>query len=180
MTPKAQAALADYLAMGPGRSLEGLCEQYRQRVRTENEASVPTTRLATLGQWSAEYNWQEEVQAYQARMAKAMETDAQKANRENLGIVRAAKARYAEAIRNGTFKADDSAGLERVVKLEAQLLGEPLADRHEVTGKDGEPIQHEHLPSGQLGDMLTKLGQHIGSLATSSEDQPAEPGGSSD
>jgi hypothetical protein len=62
---KAQAACNDYLLMGPGRSLKKLHEQYRGQ--SEGGAGVPkppTTRLATLEQWSTEFNWQERAAEY--------------------------------------------------------------------------------------------------------------------
>ena len=144
MTPKAQAALADYLAMGPGRSLEKLCEVYVERRRSVGAEAVPTTRLPTLQKWSSEYNWQEEALAYEQRMAEALETEAAKARKRRLKIVQSAIGILVEGMQEKggkrKFKAESVRDLEALVKLEAQLLGEPLADRHELTGKDGGPI----------------------------------------
>lgn len=58
-TSRSYAALCDYAAMGPGRSLEKLCERYRSDTST-----VPTKRLTTLKDWSREDDWQNRVQVY--------------------------------------------------------------------------------------------------------------------
>jgi hypothetical protein len=55
-TPRAAQAFADYLAMGPGRSLEKLLAQYRQQ--TANGIRVPTLRFKTLADWSGTFCWQ--------------------------------------------------------------------------------------------------------------------------
>jgi hypothetical protein len=57
-TPRARQAWADYLALGPGRSLDQLAEAYR--IRT---GSVPTRQLSRLKCWSAMFDWQERLQA---------------------------------------------------------------------------------------------------------------------
>jgi len=70
-SPKAAQAWADYVALGADRSLPKLIGRYR----TASETS-PTTRLATLKQWSAEYHWQSRLltlAAEQGAMAEARE-----------------------------------------------------------------------------------------------------------
>lgn len=57
-TPRARQAWADYLAMGPGRSLEQLAEMYRSSTR-----STPTRNLRTLKCWSGMFDWQDRLQA---------------------------------------------------------------------------------------------------------------------
>jgi hypothetical protein len=57
-TPRAAAAFAEYAAMGPGRTLEGLCEKRAQ------SAPKASHRLATFKGWSAKYHWQERVKEY--------------------------------------------------------------------------------------------------------------------
>lgn len=66
-TPKAARAWADYLAMGPGRSLEALLNRYR------SETAPPTRRLASLKQWSSEYGWQRRLEEIVAREAREAE-----------------------------------------------------------------------------------------------------------
>ncbi len=53
---RARQAWADYLAMGAGRSLERLAEDYRSRAR-----SVPTRQLSRLKRWSADFGWQQRL-----------------------------------------------------------------------------------------------------------------------
>jgi hypothetical protein len=55
-TPNAKRAWADYLAMGPERSLEALARRYR--IVIENGGQAPTTRLPTLADWSRHFGWQ--------------------------------------------------------------------------------------------------------------------------
>ena len=70
----ANQAFQDYLALGPQRSLRKLCEHYRRQKRDENgnghEASTPTTRFATLADWSRRHNWQARVAEIEAGEAK--------------------------------------------------------------------------------------------------------------
>lgn len=84
-TPKAQQAWADYLAMGPGRSLEKLLLVYEDRVQTEGKPSVavPTTRLATLQSWSTAFNWQDRLSAL-AEQAVREASDAEAAYRRSI------------------------------------------------------------------------------------------------
>ena len=57
---RANQALHDYAALGPGRSHTRLVETYQ----TATEPSPPTTRLATIKGWSVAYAWQDRVAAY--------------------------------------------------------------------------------------------------------------------
>jgi hypothetical protein len=56
-TPRAKQAWADYLAAGPGRSLDKLLANYQSRT-----GSVPTRQLSRLKRWSADYQWQLRLQ----------------------------------------------------------------------------------------------------------------------
>jgi hypothetical protein len=64
-TPKAYAALLDYAAMGPARSLDTLCERYRSGA----DPAPPTRRLTSLKDWSRQHDWQQRVQAYDDALA---------------------------------------------------------------------------------------------------------------
>lgn len=55
-TAKAAQAWADYFALGPGRSLEKLADQYLSRTE-----SVPTKQLSRLKEWSTDHGWQERL-----------------------------------------------------------------------------------------------------------------------
>lgn len=71
-TPRARQAWADYLAMGPGRSLDQLTARYQTATR-----SVPTRRIGTLKLWSGLFSWQDRLQGIaddQVAMAVATET----------------------------------------------------------------------------------------------------------
>lgn len=68
-TAGAQAAFADYVALGPGRSLEKLAESYRSR-----SESVPTRQVSTLKVWSTTHDWQARLAAMEAeRLAAGQE-----------------------------------------------------------------------------------------------------------
>lgn len=54
-------ACNDYLRMGPGRSLQKLCEWYRSGTEVP-----PTKRLNTLKKWSQFYGWQARAEIYDA------------------------------------------------------------------------------------------------------------------
>lgn len=60
---KARVACDEYLALGPGRSLAKLIDQWRERGQSAGKARV-TNRLATLERWSSAYGWQERAAAY--------------------------------------------------------------------------------------------------------------------
>lgn len=57
MTPKAAAGFADFVGMGPGRSLRKLHERYRQQTASK----PPAVRLETLFEWSTKYAWQDRL-----------------------------------------------------------------------------------------------------------------------
>ena len=63
-TPRAAQAWADYLALGPDRSLEKLLESYRSR------PSAPTGQVSMLKRWSAAFGWQARLQEIAARQAE--------------------------------------------------------------------------------------------------------------
>lgn len=70
-TARAKTAWADYLSLGPDRSLEALKNRY-QAVRT-NGGSVPTVRLPTLADWSRTFGWQQRLKDLADREAKEAE-----------------------------------------------------------------------------------------------------------
>ena len=67
-SPKARQAWADYLALGPERSLEKLLERYRTDPR-----SAPTARLTTLKEWSRTHQWQARLQNLVAEQVVVVE-----------------------------------------------------------------------------------------------------------
>lgn len=74
---KAKTAWADYLGMGPGRSLEKLHRLYQVR-QSNGETTVPSVTLRSLEQWSSDFRWQERLQAIvdeEARIAAEKEAE---------------------------------------------------------------------------------------------------------
>jgi hypothetical protein len=63
-TPKSYAALCDYCAMGPSRSLDTLCERYR----TGTDPAPPTRRLTSLKDWSRSGDWQARARQYDSQL----------------------------------------------------------------------------------------------------------------
>jgi len=74
--PRAEQAFADYVAMGPSRSLRALAEAYQGGIKP-----APTRKLRTLAEWSTRYRWQERIakavtELTEAKMREAAELDA--------------------------------------------------------------------------------------------------------
>jgi hypothetical protein len=65
--PRAERAFADYVAMGDGRSLRALHEQYRQ-----SSSNPPAKSLDTLFDWSVRYKWQARLEQAATVRAEAM------------------------------------------------------------------------------------------------------------
>ncbi len=70
-TVRATKAWTDYLAMGPTRGLEAL--QRRYRTEKAHGQRVPTTRMATLADWSRHFGWQAKLLAIATAEAKVAE-----------------------------------------------------------------------------------------------------------
>lgn len=75
-TPRAKAAWADYVAMGPGRSLESLVRRYQSA-----SGSVPTKRLMTLCEWSRTFGWQSRLGTIADAASKEIEAAEQERRR---------------------------------------------------------------------------------------------------
>lgn len=67
-SPQAKQAYADYLALGPGRTLSALQAEYLSRTE-----AVPTRQLSRLKFWSSEFDWQDRLSAIADAEAKAAE-----------------------------------------------------------------------------------------------------------
>lgn len=149
-TPDALRAFEDYWALGDARSLPKLAEVYRQR--SENGEPVPTKRPATLADWSTQHGWQQRCKDRIAEEAERVREENRKrvrAYRNRLMLaIEADSSLYAQKVSKGeAVLAEDAASLERMTKLYFQLAEEPLADRHELTGAAGGPVQVEAGPS---------------------------------
>jgi len=168
-------AFEDYYALGPGRSLSKLTEQYQQTEETQGKVGVPTTDLSTLAEWSAEHNWQ-------ARIKQRIAEEAEK-------VQEAMRERHIKALESGELIIDTSLArtlnllqaqkdkttiatiqdLATALKLRGQIAGEPLVDRTELTTPQGKPIQAEVKTDGD-GDRATPTeiaGAILGVLAES-------------
>jgi len=62
---QALRAYTDYQAQTPPRSLDRLAQTYQ----SAPEPRPPTTRIATLKEWSSSFNWQERVRAHDEAIA---------------------------------------------------------------------------------------------------------------
>lgn len=76
MTDKAAEAFADYVELGPGRSLSRLASVYKS-----STIPTPTKTLRTLTGWSSKYQWQARIseavtQAVTRKLELAAELDA--------------------------------------------------------------------------------------------------------
>lgn len=67
-TARARQAYADYLALGPDRSLEKLLKVYQRRPK-----KAPTRQLAVLKRWSAAFGWQSRLMDIAVREATEAE-----------------------------------------------------------------------------------------------------------
>jgi len=131
-TSAAKTALADYKAMGPGRSLEKLAAVYR----TYTEHRPPTRHISVLRNWSVAHGWVAHAEAQdRAEDEKVLHEKAaqrEKARERSLTIVQGAKGRYARQVVDGDIDYRTAKDLEVLVKLEMALLGEPLAEALDV------------------------------------------------
>lgn len=143
-TPKALAAFERYWALGPMRSLRKLAEDDLAAGLTE---SILETYHQRLKEWSTEHAWQDRVKQRvieEAELARAQNRErADKHRQKLLAAIEVDCNRLLKRLQEspGELLADDAAALEKLTKLYYQLAEQPLADRHELTGKDGGPIQ---------------------------------------
>lgn len=152
---KAHAALVDYAALGPGRSLDRLADRYR----TETKARPPTTRRATLAAWSTTYHWQDRVAAYDAEQAALSLAEAQ--------AVRLARARE---IADAAW----DVGMTLIARAQ-ELLARPLiataveelTETDPATGRAIRVRVIRETPRGSLRDIATmaKTGVEVARLA---------------
>lgn len=80
-TPRAAEAFADYVSLGPSRSLQKLVDFYRATPQSSTKPP-PTRHLDTLKDWSVKHGWQDRIaQAITDRtlalLAEASELDAE-------------------------------------------------------------------------------------------------------
>jgi hypothetical protein len=111
-TERANAALRDYAAMGPGRSLGKLARRYATAGGSRaKRGQPPTARLATLESWSARYAWRARVQAiddaHRAELAALERTDREARRKARMGIYSLIQQRAAQALQSYRFFEED-------------------------------------------------------------------------
>ena len=143
-TPKALEAFERYWAMGPVRSLRSLAEQ---DVQQKLNKSSTDTWFRQLGEWSTQHNWQARLKQRVIDEAElAREQNRERADKHRQRLLTAIEVDCSRLLKRlqdspGELLADDAAALERLTKLYYQLAEQPLADRHELTGKGGGPME---------------------------------------
>lgn len=143
-TAKALDAFERYWAMGPTRSLRKLAEHDVQQGYYEGKTD---SCFQLLAEWSSKYDWQDRIRQRvieEADLAREQYRErADKHRQRLLAAIETDSARYVERLKqnDGELMADDAFKLEKLTKLYYQLAEQPLADRHEVTGKDGGPVE---------------------------------------
>jgi hypothetical protein len=140
-TPAAAQAFEDMWALGDSRSISKLAAEYRRR--SDGGEGVPTTRERTLEEWSSQHNWQDRIKA---RIAEDAEKLRERADKQRERLATLLETEFGRAVRDSANDpnkrlADNAADLERLAKLYYQLVGQPLADRHEVSGPGGGPVE---------------------------------------
>lgn len=70
---RANAALHDYVYMGPGRSLRKLHARYLGQANSASGAKPPSTFLTTIENWSAHFWWQERLAVWEKIQAQEKE-----------------------------------------------------------------------------------------------------------
>lgn len=159
-TPNAALAFADYVAMGPGRSLRALHERYCQ----QDADKVPTRRFETLADWSVKYHWQERIEhaasdRAQRLLEEAAELDADTflqtsrllnerikySTRDHLDAV----IKMRESVRKPAPKGGTSVNVK--VSVEVRQLAEQMAEQ---LGIDPEELirEAELIASGAWGE----------------------------
>jgi hypothetical protein len=142
-TAEQRRAFEDYWALGYGRSVRKLVQEYRGK-RAGGE-KVPSAREATLEEWCAALNWtsrcaQREAEEAAERRAKTKER-ADKFRDRVLRAIEIDASAYAQRVfgavgPDGALGApvmiEDAASLERAVKLFFQLAENPLSDKHDL------------------------------------------------
>ena len=191
-TAKAIQACNDYLRMGPGRSLDKLCERYQ--IATE---APPTKRLQTLKGWSSAFGWVERAGLYDAEQEAAKTDEIARLRSEGLAadherireldaIFQALKTEFAEG--EGLWYKDTKLSAKGT-SVVVDVFNKPLIDSMrgvlddiakevggrrqqlsmEHTGKDGGPIRVktvQDLTDEQLASIAT--GGGFGAAASAS------------
>ncbi len=133
--PRAELAFVDYVAMGSGRSLRALHEQYRQIT-----SKPPAKSLDTLFDWSVRYRWQARLEQAATEQSESLLQEAAALDAETFlqssrllnERMKYATREHADAIvkmRESVRKPvpKGGAGVNVSVSLEVRTLAEKLA-----------------------------------------------------
>ena len=143
-TPKALAAFERYWAMGPARSLRKLAEEDASQNLVESKVK---THQDQLSEWSRTHDWQARLRQRVTEEAELnREQNRERADKHRQRLLTAIEvdvSRYIKRLQEDPdqFLAEDAAALDKMTKLYYQLAEQPLADRHELTGKGGGPVE---------------------------------------
>ena len=177
-TPNALQAFEDYWAMGDGRSLPKLAQQYA--ARSVAGESVPTTRENTLKMWSAGHNWQARVAQRITEEAERVREEERKRNKAFRDRVRTGieydVRKYLQSLEsaNGPVLAEDAASLERMTKLFLALGGDPVADKTVQEHTGSLQVQTIPLPVFGPNDPLNHFDHAQEEPESSGDDDPGE------
>lgn len=143
-TADAVQAFEDYWALGDERTLDKLVAYYRRQ--RDAGKPVPTTRDRTIDDWSRLFDWQGRLKARIAQESERTREEMRKRReafrKRATDALEADLRMYMKRVAEGkAVLAQDAASMERMVKLFFQLTEEPLAERHELTGAGGSPLQ---------------------------------------
>ena len=174
-THKASQALKDYIALGPGRSLERLRVMYSECT----ESTPPTTVLRTIKSWSSKFAWQERAAQWDAKQARKeldfcsghMAEERRKWRERRLKLLEAQFGNVARMMKHLTgAKGHDAIAcspneLDRAIRtilVESRL---ELADRptpgHELIGPDGSPVVSLERLKEAFKEMREVVGRHV-------------------
>lgn len=195
-TPRAIQACNDYLRMGPGRSLDKLCERYQ----TATEAP-PTKRLKTLKGWSSAYGWVERAGLYDAQQEAAKTAEIARLRTEGLAadherirelneIFQALKEEFGEG--TGLWYKDTKLSAKGT-SVQVDVFNRPLIDSmrgvlddiaKEVGGRKVE-VKHgglvetksEHVVRHDLGKLSRDELRQLRAMVAKTVDEPADTGG---
>jgi GNAT superfamily N-acetyltransferase len=150
-------AFEDYWALGYDRSLEKLAGLYRDQ--SASGQGIPTKRLATLKDWSRDHGWLRRCADREAKLAlerrAKLKERADKFRDRLLRAIEIEGSAYAQQVYarvgpngelSGPVLIGDANSLDKVTRLYFQLAEQPLADKHEVSGKVTAEVHEEFGP----------------------------------
>jgi hypothetical protein len=174
-THKASQALKDYIALGPGRSLERLRVMYSECT----ESTPPTTVLRTIKHWSSTFAWQERAAQWDAQQARKelefcsghMAEERRKWRERRLKLLEAQFSNVARMMKHLTGKKDRDViacspnELDRALRTVLTESRIELADKptpgHELIGPDGSPVISLERLRGAFREMQEIVGHHV-------------------